>query len=50
MKKKLPEFEVIYCKEPLPENLRAEKYISFIKHLVEVFKTEEKNNDQKAQY
>lgn len=45
MKKDLPKFEVIYCKEPLPEDLRAEKYINFIKRLVEAFKMEEKTND-----
>lgn len=50
MKKDLPKFEVIYCKEPLPEDLRAEKYINFIKHLVDAFKMEEKDNDQKTQH
>ncbi len=44
MKKDLPKFEVIYCDEPLPEDLRAEKYIRFLKHLVEVYKRKEKEN------
>ena len=47
MKKDLPKFEVIYCKEPLPEEVRAEKYINFIRHLVEAFKMEGKENEQK---
>lgn len=44
MKKDLPKFKVIYCENPIPEDLKAEKYIRFLKHLVEIFKTEEKTN------
>ncbi len=44
MKKDLPKLKVIYCKNPMPEDLKAEKYIKFLKHLVKVFKEQEVRN------
>lgn len=36
-----PKFIVVYSKEPTPELLKPEKYIMFIKHLVNVVKEQE---------
>ena len=41
IKKNEPKFNVIYCKDPTPDNLKAEKYIKFLKHLVKVVKEQE---------
>lgn len=41
MKRETPKFKVIYCADPNPEDLKAEKYIQFLKHLVKVVKEQE---------
>lgn len=45
MKKDMPKFTVIYSEKPLPEDVRAEKYISFLNTLVEIYKSN--MNDKK---
>lgn len=47
MEQKQPNFKVVYCKKQLPENVRAEKYIKFLKYLAELVREQEelsKNN------
>lgn len=39
--KNVPKFNVVYCNEPTPDMLKAERYIQFIKHLVNVVKEQE---------
>lgn len=36
-----PKFTVVHCNEPTPDMLKPEKYIQFIKHLVNVVKEQE---------
>lgn len=43
MKKDMPKFTVIYNNEPLPEDIRAEKYIKFLNALVDIYKTNQKD-------
>jgi len=47
MKKDVPKFKVVYCKSPMPEDLKAEKYIKFLKHLVKVVKEQEELSKKK---
>lgn len=47
MKKNMPKFTVIYNDEPLPEDIRAEKYIKFLNHLVEIYKSNQKDKKKK---
>lgn len=42
MKNDSPKFKVIYTKNPIPEALRADMYIKFLKHLACVVKEQEK--------
>jgi len=44
MKKNLPKFKVVYCKKPMPEELRAEKYIKFLKYLAKLTRESEATN------
>lgn len=41
MVRETPKFKVIYCENPIAENLKAEKYVKFLKHLVKVVKEQE---------
>lgn len=41
MKKEPPKFNVVYTTNPMPETLKAEFHIKFIKHLVKVVKEQE---------
>lgn len=41
MRRDTPKFKVSYCKNPIPETLKAERYIKFLKHLVKVVKEQE---------
>lgn len=41
MKRDIPKFKVSYCKSPMPETLKAEKYIKFLKHLARIVKEQE---------
>lgn len=47
MKKDYPKFKVVYCQDVTPENLKAEMYIKFLKHLVNVVKEQEKLSKKK---
>lgn len=42
MSNQTPKFKVIYTKNPIPEALRAETYVKFLKHLACVVKEQEK--------
>lgn len=39
-----PKFKVIYTKNPLPEALKAEKYIKFLKQLARVVREQEEES------
>jgi len=41
MNNKTPTFKVVYSTNPMPELLKAEFHIKFIKHLVQVVKEQE---------
>lgn len=43
-----PKFRVVYCADPTPEDLKAEKYIKFLKHLVKVVKEQEELSKKKS--
>lgn len=47
MKTHEPKLTISYCENPMPDDLQAEKYIIFIKHLVDVFNQVEKDNVKK---